>query len=133
MKFVCVNYSGCHVNAKDEDKNTPLHYAAENGHLLGVKILLDAGAKLSARNDEGDTPVHTAAENGNLQLVTNNMLASCDTNINTRVIDEMIERDPSCIHFRGFQKETPLHDACGAGCVKVARRLIEMGATISSV
>ena len=50
-----------------------------------------------------------------------------------RVIDEMIGRDPSCIHFRGFQKETPLHDACGAGCIKVARRLIEMGATISSV
>jgi ankyrin repeat protein len=60
------------VNAKDEDKNTPLHYAAENGHLLGVRILLDAGAKLSARNDEEDTPVHTAAENGHLQSVTNN-------------------------------------------------------------
>lgn len=131
---MCVNYSGCHVNAKDEDKNTPLHYAAENGHLLGVRILLDAGAKLSARNDEEDTPVHTAAENGHLQSVTNNMLASCDKIIiNTRVIDKMIERDPSCIHFRGFQKETPLHDACGAGCVKVARRLIEMGATISSM
>ena len=131
---MCVNYSGCHVNAKDEDKNTPLHYAAENGHLLGVRILLNAGAKLSARNDEEDTPVHTAAENGHLQSVTNNMLASCDKIIiNTRVIDKMIERDPSCIHFRGFQKETPLHDACGAGCVKVARRLIEMGATISSM
>ena len=62
-------HSGCHVNAKDEDKNTPLHYAAENGHVLAVRILLDAGAKLSARNDEEDTPVHTAAENGHLQSV----------------------------------------------------------------
>ena len=68
----CIHHSGCHVNAKDEDKNTPLHYAAENGHLLGVRILLDAGAKLSARNDEEDTPVHTAAENGHLRSVINN-------------------------------------------------------------
>ena len=121
------------MNAKDEDKNTPLHYAAENGHLLGVRILLDAGAKLSARNDEEDTPVHTAAENGHLQSVIHNNMLYLTCTCNLRVIDEMIQRDPSCIHFRGFQKETPLHDACGAGCVKVARRLIEMGAAVSSV
>lgn len=59
-------HSGCNVNAKDEDKNTPLHYATENGHLVSVQVLLNAGAKLSARNDEEDTPVHTAAENGHL-------------------------------------------------------------------
>ena len=59
--------SGCNVNAKDEDKNTPLHYAAENGHILSVRILLDAGAKLSAKNDDNDTPMHTASANGHLQ------------------------------------------------------------------
>ena len=68
INFLCISpNSGCHVNAKDEDKNTPLHYAAENGHLISVQILLDAGAKLSAKNDEEDTPVHTAAENGRLE------------------------------------------------------------------
>lgn len=45
----------------------------------------------------------------------------------------MIKRDPSCVHFLGFQKETPLHDACRGGCVEVARRLVEMGAAITSV
>ena len=50
-----------------------------------------------------------------------------------RVINELIKRDPSCVHFLGFQKETPLHDACGGGCVEVARRLVEMGAAITSV
>ena len=49
------------------------------------------------------------------------------------MIDELIKRNPNCIHFRGFQNETPLHDACAAGSVKVARRLIEKGAVISSM
>ena len=63
----CLYNSGCNVNAKDEDKNTPLHYATENGHLMSVQILLEAGARLSAKNDEHDTPVHTASENGHLE------------------------------------------------------------------
>ena len=64
---VCSTNSGCNVNAKDEDKNTPLHYAAENGHAVSVGIMFDAGAKLNTKNDEKDTPVHTASENGYLE------------------------------------------------------------------
>lgn len=55
------------MNAKDEDNNTPLHYAAENGHTMSVRVLLGAGAKLDAKNDLDDTPVHAAAENGHLE------------------------------------------------------------------
>ena len=61
------------------------------------------------------------------------MLAIVFPIVEPRVIDELIKRDPRCVHFRGFQQETPLHDACGAGCVKVARRLIEKGAEIAAV
>ena len=45
----------------------------------------------------------------------------------------MIERFSDCVHYRGFQKETPLHDACSNGYVKVARRLLEMGADIGAM
>ena len=70
MVINCVCFSsnsGGNVNAKDEDNNTPLHYAAENGHVVSVRILLDAGSKLNTKNDEEDTPVHTASENGCLE------------------------------------------------------------------
>ena len=50
-----------------------------------------------------------------------------------RVIDEMIERVPGCVHFHGFQQETPLHDACSTGYVKVAKRLLEMGADVGAM
>ena len=61
------NFRGCLVNAKDEDGNTLLHCAAENGHTMSIRILLNAGAKLNVKNDLDDTPVHAAAENGHLQ------------------------------------------------------------------
>ena len=50
-----------------------------------------------------------------------------------RVIDEMIDHVSGCVHYRGFQQETPLHDACSSGYVKVARRLLEMGADVGAM
>ena len=50
-----------------------------------------------------------------------------------RVIDEMIDHISGCVHYRGFQQETPLHDACSSGYVKVARRLLEMGADVGAM
>ena len=37
-----------------------------------------------------------------------------------RIIDEIVERVPDCVNYRGFQQETPLHDACSSGCVQVS-------------
>ncbi len=52
------------VNAIDDEKLTPLHFAAENGHLEVVNELLKMEADMKARDDIGDTPVHKAAEEG---------------------------------------------------------------------
>ena len=43
---------------------TPLHFAAENGHLEVINELLEKGADMKARDDNMDTPVHKAAEAG---------------------------------------------------------------------
>lgn len=39
---------------------TPLHYAAANGHLLTIRILIEAGAGVNCRNYYLETPLHMA-------------------------------------------------------------------------
>uniref|UniRef100_A0A0K0DTX1 ANK_REP_REGION domain-containing protein n=1 Tax=Strongyloides stercoralis TaxID=6248 RepID=A0A0K0DTX1_STRER len=46
----------------DDDARTPLHYAAQNGRVEIVELLLEAGARYNATDDYGATPVHYAAE-----------------------------------------------------------------------
>lgn len=36
------------IDAEDEDKNSPLHLAAINGHEKAIQLLIDAGAELQA-------------------------------------------------------------------------------------
>ncbi len=52
------------VDSVDEDGNTSLCYAAENGHLEVAKELMKMRANIKAKDGVGDTPVHKAAEGG---------------------------------------------------------------------
>jgi len=54
------------VDAIDDCKYTPLHYAAQNGKSRAVKLLLEAGAKADMKTNSEDTPINLAAENGHL-------------------------------------------------------------------
>lgn len=59
----CLDKRRDQVNVQDEeDKNTPLHYAARYGNYEVVKYLLSLGAIPMNRNIEGDTPLHIAAK-----------------------------------------------------------------------
>ncbi|WFD44542.1 ankyrin repeat-containing protein [Malassezia psittaci] len=56
----------------NDQKNTPLHFAAANGHTDIIKMLLseaDLDALLS-QNTAGNTPLHWAAFNGHLDVAT---------------------------------------------------------------
>ncbi|RLN71131.1 hypothetical protein BBJ28_00000194 [Nothophytophthora sp. Chile5] len=48
------------VLSKDAMGNTPLHYAAEGGHLSLCKLLINGGANINAQNKSGETPLHFA-------------------------------------------------------------------------
>jgi ankyrin repeat protein len=50
--------------------NTPLHYAAEQGHLEAVRFLLDRGANVNAINPDvcGDSPLGAIAANCSLAM-----------------------------------------------------------------
>jgi broad specificity phosphatase PhoE len=56
--------SGANPNCTDYDNSTPLHIAAERGHLDVVKLLLAFKATRTNVDDEGKTPSMIAAERG---------------------------------------------------------------------
>lgn len=60
-----------HIQESNEAKNSPLHYAAANGHQQIVSFLVEKSSLKSilAQNDAGNTPLHWAAFNGHLEIV----------------------------------------------------------------
>lgn len=59
----CLSY----VDAEDDEGNTPLHYAADKGHLECVNALLEK-SDADAENEEGNTPVWLAIQNGHVEV-----------------------------------------------------------------
>lgn len=78
--------NGSNPNATNQDKETPLHLAAENGNTIKLKyscnqmksklicilghekvaeLLIARGSSLSAENSKGNTPLFLAASSGN--------------------------------------------------------------------
>jgi ankyrin repeat protein len=43
---------GADVNARDKGNWTALHLAARNGHVEGMRVLLDAGAELAVQDSK---------------------------------------------------------------------------------
>ncbi len=68
------------VNAKDAENQTPLHIAAEHGHVEMAAVLLEAGAKVDAINKNGETPLHLAAVGVKKDLLKTLLEAGADVN-----------------------------------------------------
>ncbi len=52
------------LNDKDDDNNTPLHIAAQNGKTNIVQYLIDQGAIINQQNNQAKTPAQLAEDNG---------------------------------------------------------------------
>ncbi|MBA4393533.1 MAG: hypothetical protein C0407_08275 [Desulfobacca sp.] len=50
------------VNAKDHNGQTPLHWAANKGHIQIVKFLVSQGAQVTLKDNTGWTPLEYAEE-----------------------------------------------------------------------
>ncbi len=56
------------INAKNDAGNTPLHWAALNGHLAASKALVEAGSDSSIENNAGHDAAYEAAQNEKFEV-----------------------------------------------------------------
>lgn len=103
------------IQARDSLGNTPLIWAAKNGHDLVLRLLLDSGADVAAENAEGVTALYWAAYNGHAAGV-----------------DLLLRSGANC---RPKDKVgwTPLHRAASNGHTGVTRILLDNDANIEAM
>jgi len=63
-----IEVGGRDLDEKGENGWTALYFAANEGHLDIVKVLVQAGAGVDVTNNYGNTPLHKAAYSGNLEV-----------------------------------------------------------------
>jgi ankyrin repeat protein len=141
---------GADVNTKDDFGITPLHWAADKGHVEVVKLLLERGADPNAKSNyswtSGWTPLHYAADKGHIEVVEALLKHGADVNAKDKdgktplhvasvrgdvnIVKLLLERgaDPNARDGNG---ETPLHWAASKGHVEVVEVLLEYGADIN--
>ncbi len=87
---------------------TPLHQAAENGHLSVVQYLCEQGADMEAMDLNGDTPLHWAAYNGHLSM----MQYLCEQGADKEASDR---QDRTPLHLAAQQRHTAVMQFLSGG------------------
>ncbi|NXA96462.1 ANKR6 protein, partial [Melanocharis versteri] len=91
---------------------TPLHLAANKGHLHVVQVLLKAGCDLDIQDDGDQTALHRAAVVGNTDIIATLIQEGC-------ALDRQ-DKDGN----------TALHEACWHGFSQSAKVLVKAGANV---
>jgi ankyrin repeat protein len=92
--------SGADIDAREEDGETPLHYATWRSRLETGRLLIERGADIEIRNNWGRTPLLIVArETGNVDMA--GMLIEAGAEVNLR--DEGGESPLDLAAWRGFR------------------------------
>jgi ankyrin repeat protein len=146
IKQLLSKYPGL-INARDEGNWTPLHWAASEGLVDVVKLLISAGADVHASDNKGETPLFGAAESSPpiLQML---LEAKVDINIRNKegktVLHELAyygEKNSSRVaigygadaNAKDDRGMTPLHYAALSGLYDEVALLIASGAALNSL
>eukprot|EP00798_Chlamydomonas_sp_ICE-L_P029755 gene29755-biopygen4378 len=111
-EVVSLLVQGANVNCKDSE--TPLHWAAQKGHVQCVRALLARGAVVDPKTVSGSTPLHKAAWRGHVECIK--ALLDNGADINSQCHD-------------GW---TPLHCAAGNGNIRGIQALLVNGAELDT-
>ncbi len=103
---------GASLKITSDLEYTPLHAAAQQGHLETVKLLYKKGADVNAQAACGSTPLHLAAQNGQLEVV--NFLLGCK----------------GIKHLCDTFGRLPLHLAAWKGWASICMTLIKDGCSV---
>nr|WP_246198629.1 ankyrin repeat domain-containing protein [Wolbachia endosymbiont of Ctenocephalides felis wCfeJ] len=131
---------GTSLEVKDSNGNTLLHYASQNDHLEAVKYLIKKGASLKAKNKYGKTPLDLALQKNYISIIEflkktqldldEELLATVKGDDLNRV--KALVSQGASLEAKDNSNNTPLHNACNNGHVKVVEYLIQEGASLKA-
>lgn len=134
--------NGFDPNSKDSSGQTPLSWAAENGHEAIIKLLLKNGAELDSKDKYDQTPLLWATRNGHEAVVRLLLEEGAETGPmlllwaarkgHNAVVRLLIEKGAE-IESRDNSGQAPLSWAARNGHESVVRLLLEKGAKIDLV
>ncbi|KAM4015044.1 ankyrin repeat and protein kinase domain-containing protein 1 [Anomaloglossus baeobatrachus] len=145
---VCLIENGADVNLTDEDKWSPLHFAAQGGDDRIARLLLDHGALVDALERDNWTPLHLASQNGFENVAR--VLFTRQSNPNSQEVDgktplhvassyghynivKLLIGQGADPNSKQKNQRTPLHISADRGYFRVVQHLIQKGAHLNSV
>ncbi|MBK9387694.1 MAG: ankyrin repeat domain-containing protein [Planctomycetes bacterium] len=131
-----------HLPAKDSERTTPLHLAAELGSVSVASLLLDRGCLVDEWDAMQATPLHRAASNG--QLLSIELLVAKGAQVDARAVDgctallsaaqngqgkalQALRELGASLEARDAFHHTALHHAAGRGHGSVVEMLLKLG------
>ncbi|KAI9436836.1 ankyrin repeat-containing domain protein [Lactarius indigo] len=138
---------GADANAQDDGDRTPLYFAAANGRLEIVRILLGHGVDVRvATTRVNHTPLHEASRGGHVDVVRLLIQYGADANTDLQKLFRLASSSGSAetvlffmklggdVHARDRSDSTPLHLASSSSSSNVAvmQTLIDHGADVDA-
>eukprot|EP00026_Physarum_polycephalum_P015219 Phypoly_transcript_15850.p1 GENE.Phypoly_transcript_15850~~Phypoly_transcript_15850.p1 ORF type:complete len:270 (+),score=45.88 Phypoly_transcript_15850:78-887(+) len=137
------------ADVTDEDGLTPLHWAARNGSLSIVTLLVGLGVDINKQAHSGFTPTQEAAKQKHYEVITYLLDAGADVNLQDAhgrtVLHASCEAgDLKCaqlcvrhakkisINLKDMFDRTALHWACRQGFVQLVEDFISNGADVNA-
>ncbi|XP_077447893.1 receptor-interacting serine/threonine-protein kinase 4 [Stigmatopora argus] len=135
-----------HVDAKDEDQYTALHWAAQNGDEAVARLLLDRGAAIDETDGQGRTSAHVACQHGQENVVRVLLSRGADVRVKGKddwtalhfaawqghlgIVKLLVKQAGADVNGQTADGRAPLHLAAQRGHYRVARILIELKADV---
>jgi len=107
---LCIEADSKMIKSKNAAGNTPMHMAAEGGHVAVLELLISANGGVGEANNDGQNLLHVGAAKGRLDVVS-----------------MLLEKYPELAKSKDAKSQTPLASAslCGKPDPKVVKKLLE--------